>query len=132
MITDARVRPKDSLLRLALRADGICSAAAGAAIVATADPLVRSTGVPQSVAYAVGAGFVIFGLTLLALAWWPRIRAAGTGVAIANAAGTVIALVVAATAAPPLTAVGVAGVSAIGLYTAVAAAVQYLGARRLT
>lgn len=34
MITDARVRPKYSLLRLALRTDGICSAAAGAAIVA--------------------------------------------------------------------------------------------------
>jgi len=131
-ITTSPARTSDSLLRLALRADGICSVAAGATIIATAVPLSAVTGIPRPVEYGVGVGFLLYGMALLVLARRPRIRGAGVGVAIANTLGTAIALVVATTAVPPLTAAGVAGVLAIGLYTAVFAAVQYLGVRRLT
>ena len=131
-ITTSSARTSDSLLRLALRADGICSAAAGATIIATAVPLSAVTGIPRPVEYSVGVGFLLYGMALLVLARRPRIRGAGIGVAIANTLGTAIALVAATTAVPPLTAAGVAGVLAIGLYTAVFAAVQYLGVRRLT
>jgi len=130
--TAPRVPLLQAPLRHALRADGICSAVAGAAIIAAAGPLSAVTGIPLPVEYGIGLGFLLYGVTLLALAQRPKIRAAGIGVAIANALGTLIALVVVVAAVPPLTAAGVLGVVGIGLYTAGFAVVQYRGARRLT
>ncbi len=131
-VIDSSVTTPDSPLRRALRADGVCSAAAGAVILAAAGPLATWTGIPRSVEYAVGVGFLIYGATLLVLARRTRVRGAGLGVAAANAAGTVIALIALVLAVPPLTAAGAAGVAGLGMYTAAFAVVQYLGARRLT
>lgn len=118
-----------STLRRALRTDGAVSVAAGAATLAAVGPVSSFTGIPTVVTAAVGAGSLLLGGTFLAVSRLANVRAPAATVAGANALGTVIAVVVAATAAPPLTTAGVISVLAVGAYTAVIAAAQYRGVR---
>jgi hypothetical protein len=121
----------DSYLRLALRADAILSGVCGVAIAAAAAPLSGYTGIPKSVDYAIGVGFILYGLVVFGLAARPRVRGAGIGVAIANAVGTVAAVAVVLADVLPLSTAGVVLTLATGVYTAVMADLQYLGVRRI-
>lgn len=119
----------DSLLRLAMRADAVLSGLAGIALMAAAGPLSGFTGVPRPAEYAVGAGFVAYGIVVFLAAGLPRVRTAGIATMIANLVFTVAAVLVVLDV--DLTAAGVVVTLASGVYTLVFADLQYLGVRRI-
>lgn len=116
-------------LRRALRTDGVLSALAGVAVLAAVDPVATVTGIPVGVATTIGAGSVLLGGTFLAVSRMANVRAPGATVAGANILGTVIAVVAALAAAPPLTTAGVVSVLGVGAYTAAIGLAQYRGVR---
>lgn len=119
----------DSLLRFAMRADATFTGLCGLAVAFVADPLSSLTGLSSGVEYGLGAFFVLYGLVVFSLAAAPNLRRAGIGVVAANIAFTLGAIV--AAEAVPMTATGVAASLVSAVYTAVFAALQYLGVRRL-
>ncbi|BBX31310.1 hypothetical protein MMAG44476_29556 [Mycolicibacterium mageritense DSM 44476 = CIP 104973] len=119
----------DALLRLAMRLDAICVGISGIALLAAAGWFSDLTGLPKSVEYGVGIFSVVYGVVVFALAAIDRVRPAGVGTVIANAACTVIALI--AVFAMSLTTAGTVAVIATGIYTAVMAELQYVGVRRI-
>lgn len=120
----------DSLLRLAIRVDGIVVAALGVAMVAAAGPLSSLTGLPIGVEYAVGLLSIAYGPLAFWLASRPHVRTTGLVLAAINAATTVglVALVVGG-AAPISSAAGGLAL-AVGVYTAAIGGLQYVGVRR--
>ena len=129
--TRPRSETTDSLLRLALRADATLSGLAGLAIAAAAGPLSSLTGLTPAQEYGIGAAFVLYGLVVFSLAALPSLRGVGIGVMIANAVGTIGAVIIAVTDWVSLTEAGVIVILAMGVYTAFFALLQYLGVRRL-
>ncbi|OMB95375.1 hypothetical protein A5733_12880 [Mycobacterium sp. NS-7484] len=119
----------DSLLRLAMRLDAVLVGISGIALLAAAGWFADLTGLPTSVEYGVGIFSVVYGIAVFALAGIERVRPAGIGTVIANAACTVIAL--AAVFTMTLTTAGVVVVIATGLYTLVMAELQYVGVKRI-
>ena len=120
----------DSLLRLAIRVDGVVVAALGVAMIAAAGPLSSLTGLPTGVEYVVGALSVAYGPLAFWLASRPRVRTTGLVIAAINVATAVgLVALVAAGVAPISDAAGEMAL-AIGVYTAVIGGVQYLGVRR--
>lgn len=120
----------DSLLRLAIRVDGIVVAALGVAMVAAAGPLSSLTGMPTGVEYAAGLLSIAYGPLAFWLASRPRVRTTGLVLAAINAATTVglVALVVGGVAPISSAAGGLA--LAVGVYTAAIGGLQYVGVRR--
>ena len=121
----------DSLLRFAMRLDATVTGLAGLMIAAAADPLSSLTGLSSIAQYGLGAFFVLYGLVVFVLAAAPDLRRAGIGVVIANVVFTVVAVVVVAADALPLTATAIGATLASGVYTALIGYLQYLGVRRL-
>lgn len=119
----------DSLLRLAMRLDAVLVGISGIALLAAAGWFADLTGLPTSVEYGVGIFSVVYGIGVFALAGIERVRPAGIGTVIANAACTVIAL--AAVFTMTLTTAGVVVVIVTGLYTLVMAELQYVGVKRI-
>lgn len=129
--SSARVTGRDRLLRTAMRADAVLSALSGAAIVALAGPLSGLTGLSRTLEYAVGVGFVVYGLVVWVLAAQADVRRAGIGVIVANLVYTGLAVAVVVSGVLGLTGAGIVVVLATGVYTALFADLQYLGVRRL-
>lgn len=128
--TASAIRTKDSLLRFAIRLDGVVVAALGVAMVALAGSLSRLTGLPTGVEYGIGLLSIAYGPLAFWLAARPHVRTIGVTVAAINVATTLgLVAVVAAGLVPSTT--GAALALAVGGYTAVIGAVQYLGVRRL-
>ncbi len=119
----------DSLLRFAMRADATFTGLCGLAVAFVADPLSSLTGLSPDVEYFLGAVFVLYGLVVFSLGAAPNLRRAGIGVVVANIAFTLGAIVAAEVV--PMTAIGVTASLVSAVYTAVFAALQYLGVRRL-
>ncbi len=119
----------DSLLRFAMRADATLSGLSGLAIAFFADRLSSLTGLSPGVEYTAGAAFVVYGLAVFGLAALPNPRRAGIGVALANGAYTVAAVLAADVVS--MTTAGEVAMLATGAYTAAFAVLQYLGVRRL-
>lgn len=119
----------DSLLRLAMRLDAVLVGISGIALLAAAGWFADLTGLPKYVEYGVGVFSVVYGIAVFALAGIERVRPAGIGTVIANAACTVIALVAVFTMA--LTTAGVVFVIGTGVYTLVMAELQYVGVKRI-
>ena len=129
-MTATTTTSSDSLLRLAIRVDGVIVAALGIALVAAAGPLSSLTGLPIGVEMAAGLLSIAYGPLAFWLASRRRVRTPGLVIAAINAATTVgLVALVAAGLAPVGTAAGALAL-AIGLYTAVIGGVQYLGVRR--
>jgi hypothetical protein len=122
-------KPSDSLLRLAMRLDAVLVGIGGIVLLAAAGWFADLTGLPKSVEYGVGVFSVGYGIAVFALAAIERVRPAGIGTVIANAACTVIALVAVFTLA--LTTAGVVVVIGAGIYTLALAELQYVGVRRI-
>lgn len=122
---------RDSLLRNAIRIDGVVVAALGIAMVAAAGPLSTLTGLPTAVEYGIGVVSIAYGPLAFWLASRPVVRTIGMVVAEVNAVTTIglVALVIAGVAALSTPAGGLA--LAVAAYTAVIGAVQYVGVRRL-
>ena len=121
----------DSLLRLAMRADAIITGLAGVAGIALAHQDSYRSGLSVATEYAIGAGFVLYGLVVFRLAALPKVRQAGVGVVVANIVYTIAAVVTVLAGWLPLTTTGVVLTLASGVYTLVFADLQYLGVRRM-
>jgi hypothetical protein len=132
-VTGLTTRPlydsTDSLLRFAMRADATLTGLMGLAAAFIADPLSSLTGLTSIQEYSMGAFFVLYGLAVFSLAALPNLRRAGIGVVAANIVYTFGAI--AAAELVPMTDIGVALTLASGVYTAIFAALQYLGVRRM-
>lgn len=121
----------DSLLRFAMRADGILTGLAGIAALPLAGWLADISGTTTAFEYAMGAFFIVYGVVVLGLAALPSVRAAGMAVIIANVVYTVAAVVFVLADVFPLTTIGVVLTLATGAYTLVFAELQYRGWRRI-
>jgi hypothetical protein len=121
----------DSLLRFALRLDATLTGLLGLGVAATADPMARLTRLTALQEYVIGAMFVLYGLGVYALAARPDLRRVGIALVVFNTGGTVGFIAIATGEVLPLTAAGVAVTLACAAYTAVFAALQYFGVRRL-
>ena len=121
----------DSLLRFAMRADGILTGLAGIAALPLAGWLADISGTTTTFYYALGAFFIVFGVAVLGLAALPSVRNAGMAVIIANVVYTVAAVVFVLADVLPLTTIGVVLTLATGAYTLVFAELQYQGWRRI-
>ena len=122
-------KANDSLLRLAMRVDAVIVGIVGIVLLAAAGYFADLTGLGEPVEYGVGIFSVVYGIAVFALAGIERVRPAGIGTVIANAACTVIALIAVFTMA--LTTAGVVVVIATGIYTLAMAELQYVGVRRI-
>jgi hypothetical protein len=129
--TRSRATASDSLLRLAIRLDGVVVAALGIAMVVAAGPLSRLTGLPTAVEHGIGVVSIAYGPLAFWLASRPRIRTTGLVIAAINVATTVGLVALVATALAPATSEAGEMALAVGVYTAVIGAVQYLGVLRL-
>jgi len=127
--TAGTVRTSEALLRLAMRTDAVLVGISGIALLAAPRWFSELTGLPVAVEYGIGIFSVAYGIAVLALAGIERVRPAGIGTSVANAVCTVIAVVAAVTMS--LTAAGVVILIGTGLYTAVMAEWQFVGARRI-
>ena len=121
----------DALLRFALRLDATLTGLCGLAHVAFADAMASLTGLTPTQAFVLGAGFVLYGVVVFRLAGLRNVRSAGRAVIAANLLCTAAAIAVVLTGVLPLSGAGVAVFSAMGVYTAFFAVLQYLGLRRL-
>lgn len=121
----------DSLLRFAMRADGILTGLAGIAALPLAGWLADISGTTTTFEYAMGAFFIVYGVAVLGLAALPSVRGAGMAVIIANVAYAIAAVVLVVADVFPLTTIGVVLTLATGAYTLVFAELQYQGWRRL-
>lgn len=119
----------DALLRLAMRLDAVLVGISGIALLAAAGWFAELTGLPAAVEYGVGIFSVVYGIAVFALAGIERVRPAGIGTVLANAACTVMAL--AAVFTMSMTTAGVVFVIATGIYTLAMAELQYVGVRRI-
>ena len=122
----------DSLLRFAMRADAVISGLTGVALLLLAPRVAEWSGTTPAVEYATGAFFVVFGITVLALAARPAVRTSGVVLAVRNALFSVLTVVVVLADVWPLTTTGVVLVLGTGVYTLVMAELQYQGVRRIT
>ncbi|MGE2723339.1 hypothetical protein [Mycolicibacterium pulveris] len=121
----------DSLLRLAMRADGILTGLAGVAAIPLAGWLAEISGTTTTFEYAMAAFFIAYGVVVLGLAALPSVRRAGMAVIIANVVYAVAAVVLVLVDVFPLTTIGVVLTLATGAYTLVFAELQYQGWRRI-
>lgn len=130
MTTTSLTATRDSLLRFAIRVDGVVVAALGVAMIAAAASLSTLTGLPTEAEYAVGALSVGYGPLAFWLAARPGVRTTGRVVAAINVV-TSVALVALVVAGVLPTATGTILAVAIAVYTAAIGALQYAGVRRL-
>jgi hypothetical protein len=121
----------DSLLRFAMRADGIISGLTGIAGIALAGWLAEISGTPIAFEYSMSAFFIVFGAAVLWLAARPSVRRVGLMVAIGNLLFTVASVVLVLADVFPLTTAGVVLTLGTGAYTAVIGELQYQGVRRI-
>lgn len=125
------IRPTDSLLRIAMRADAIGTGVAGLALVAASKPLSSHTGLSTTTHQLAGVVFIILGLGGLVLAALPTVRWPGVGMVLANVVATVGVLVIVVADWLPLTNIGLGLFLASAVYTMFMGYVQYRGVRRL-
>ncbi|WP_328360013.1 hypothetical protein OG976_07525 [Mycobacterium sp. NBC_00419] len=131
MTTLTTATRSDSLLRMAMRVDAVCSGLCGLALIVAAGPISTLTGLPTAAEYAIGATFLVYATAVFLGAGLERVRTAGIITAIANLLFTVAAVVVVLARPVDLTTAGVVAVIAGGVYTLVFADLQYLGVRRI-
>ena len=121
----------DSLLRFAIRVDATACAGLGLLVAVAADPLSRLSGLSAASEWIAGAVLVVYGVGLYVAAAVPNVRRVGVGIVVANVVFALVAMVVLATGALPLTTAGVASSIGAVAATLALAGVQYLGVRRL-
>ena len=121
----------DSLLRFALRLDATLTGLLGLAVAAAAGPLSTMTGFTAGQEYLAGAALVLYGVVVFRLAGVRSVRRAGVGVVVANLVCTVGAVALVASAALPLTTLGVTALIGSAVYTTAFAVLQYVGVRRM-
>ena len=102
-----------------MRADAVISGLTGVALLLLAPRVAEWSGTTPAVEYATGAFFVVFGITVLALAARPAVRTSGVVLAVGNALFSVLTVVVVlavVAAGPRGSAVGSGGHRALSLF----------------
>jgi hypothetical protein len=131
MTTDVRIRPKDSLLRTAIRLDATGVGLIGLGVAALAGPFARLTGLPTAWSYGIAAAFVGYGVIGNWLAGWPNIRPIGAGLSLFNFVGAVGQIAIVPAGVLALTSAGEAVLVVFGLYALFFGVLQLVGLRRL-
>jgi hypothetical protein len=128
----SRTASRDGLLRLALRADAVLSAAAGVPFLVAAGPLSSALG-PSSWALRLLGGFLVaYGIAVWLVAAPERIdRRLAWTVTAGNMAWAVVSVVALVADWLPLTTAGVVVTVVMALHTSVFGDLQFLGLRRL-
>jgi hypothetical protein len=134
-VTAIATRPlsetQESLLRFSMRVDATLCAASGLFVAALADSLSHLSGLSAAAEWIGGAALVGYGALLYALAAAPAIRLIGIGIVAANVVFAIVVVAVLIAGLLPLTAAGVALISALTASALGCAYLQYLGVRRL-
>jgi hypothetical protein len=131
LTASSRTAARDGLLRLALRADAVLSAAAGAVFLLAAGPLSGELGLSTGALRLLGALFVGYGGLVWLIAAQARINRRLAWVVVAgNTAWAVVSVIALIAGWLPLTAAGVVVAVLLALTTSVLADLQYLGLRR--
>lgn len=128
---DVAVRPRDALLRTAIRLDAIGVGVIGAAVAALAGPFAGLTGLTTWWAYGIAGAFLFYGIAGTWLAGRSNVRPIGTGLSLFNFVGAVGQTAVVPAGVLPLTGAGKAVVLAFGLYALIFGVLQLMGLRRL-
>lgn len=123
--------PTDSLLRTAIRLDGIGTGLIGLVVAAFAGPFARLTGLTPAWSYGMAVGFVGYGLLTNWLAVKPNIRPIGTGLSLFNFLGAVGQVAIVPAGVLALTGSGKAVMVLFGLYALIFGVLQLVGLRRL-
>lgn len=123
-------RQRTGLLRPALVADAVISAANGIAYLAAAGPIGDALGLSPSLLRGVGAFFLVWAACVALVARTPR-RGAVTAVIVLNAIWAIDSLVVAAAGWGDPTTAGTVWIVLQALAVAALAAVQAVGRREL-
>ena len=125
------LKPRDSLLRTAIRFDATGVGVMGLALGAFAGPFARATGLNTTHAYVAAAAFVFYGVLGNYLAGRQAIRPIGTGLSIFNFVGAAAQFAVIPAGVLPLTGTGKAALVFGGLWALVFGVLQLAGVRRL-
>ena len=125
------VRSEDALVRTAMRVDAVLVGVVGIPFVAAARPLAEWTGIPQAFVLGLGIFFLVYAVDVYWLAGRDRVAPGAWATIVANDVCTLAALAVVVLGVWPLTGVGVAALLFSAVYTAVFAAAQWIGLRRL-
>lgn len=120
----------DSLLRLAMRADGILTGVAGVAGLALAGWLADVSGTTVAFEKEMAVLYVAFGVLAVGLSTMGSLRVPGMIQIVVNVLYTVGAIALVVAGIFPLTTIGVVLVLASGVYTLAFAELQYVGWRR--
>ena len=131
MTTDVRIRPKDSLLRTAIRLDATGVGLIGLGVAALAGPFARLTGLMTAWSYGIAAAFVGYDVVGNWLAGWPNIRPIGAGLSLFNFVGAVGQIAIVPAGVLALTSAGEAVLVVFGLYALFFGVLQLVGLRRL-
>jgi hypothetical protein len=119
---------RDGLLRLALRADAVLTAAAGLPFAFAAGPLSSLLGPSSTFLRLVGVALIGYGVLVWLIAAPATIsRKAAWGVVEANTLWTVVSVVALLAGWLPLTTAGVVIAVVMALHTSVFADLQFLG-----
>ena len=122
---------EDTLVRKAMRVDAILVGLLGLPVVLASRPIAEWTGIPAGWVLGLGVFFLVYGVDVYWLAGRDRVTAGAWATIAANEIFTVAALAVVVLGVWPLTGLGIAAVLGSGGYTAVLAALQWIGLRRL-
>ena len=122
----------DTLVRKAMRVDAILVGLLGLPVVLASRPIAEWTGILAGWVLGLGVFFLVYGFDVYWLAGRDRVTAGAWATIAANEIFTVAALAVVVLGVWPLTGLGIAAVLGSGVYTAVLAALQWIGLRRLT
>ena len=131
MSSEVLARPKEPLLRTAIRLDATGVGVIGLAIAALAGRFANLTGLTPGWAYGIAAAFVFYGVAGNWLAGRPNIRPIGTGLSLFNFVGAIGQAAVVPAGLLPLTGAGKAVMVAFGLYALFFGVLQLIGLRRL-
>jgi hypothetical protein len=121
----------DALLRFALRLDATLTGFAGLLGAVLAEPMSRLSGLSPTTEWMIGAGFVVYGAIVYALAAVGDLRVSGIAVIAGNVLFTIAVVAAVVPGLLPLTEFGVASMLVTGVFTLVMGYLQYLGLRRL-
>ncbi|MDX1870517.1 hypothetical protein SBI67_00140 [Mycolicibacterium sp. 120266] len=128
-ITATTTRPRDGLLRYAMRLDAVLVGITGIPFVVAPGRLASLTGLPTAVELGLGIFFLAYGPTVYWLAGRERVCPGAIATITANALFTVGFIAVEVAGIWPLTGWGVALLLGGALYTLVIGSVQYAGLR---
>ena len=124
---------RNALLRNSLRGNAAFSGLSGAALIAGAGPLGSVLGVHPAISMPLGAGLIVFALTLAKISSPERLRAdTGVLVAVLDLAWVAASVALLLVGGLGLTTIGMIAVGLVAEVIGTLAVLQMFGARKIT